>query len=112
MEYAFPIILFAFGGGLLIYAGIIAAGGYDAIPRNSASKVRDKKAYAKKFAKLLALFALSVILAGAAALWRNWAGGVVLLAGIITVAMNANALTGITDELDSGSSKDDRDEIL
>ena len=100
MELVFSIVLFAFGGAILLYAGIVAIGGYDAIFRNYATKVKDKKKYARKFAKLLALFGLSLVLGGAVALWRSWAGGVVLLAGVITTAMQANRLTGIVDELD------------
>ncbi len=107
------ILMFIFGGALLAYAGIIALCGYEAIPRNYATKVKDEKRYAKKFAMLLAMIALTIILAGAAALWRLWAGGVVLLTGIITIIMNGHKLTGITDELDStGSEKQDEDEIL
>ena len=111
MEHVFSIILFIFGGALLIYAGIVAVGGYGAIFRNYATKVRDQKKYAKKFAKLIALFGLALVVSGFVALWRSWAGGIVLLAGVISIAMNANALTGVVDELDM-TDPDKKDEIL
>ena len=107
------ILSIIFGGALLLYAGIIADCGYDAIFRNYATKVKDKKRYARKFAMLLAMIALTIILAGVTALWRLWAGGVVLLSGIITIIMNGHKLTGIIDELDdTGNDKEDEDDIL
>lgn len=100
MEYVFSIIMFAFGGCLLLYAGIIARD-YNAIPRNYATNPRNKKEYAKKFAKILALIALPMLAAGLIGLWSPLAGGIVLVAAETYVILNAGKFTRIEDELKS-----------
>ena len=80
MEYAYSILMFCFAGMLLLYAGLLALT-KDAglIPRSEAVEMRDKKAYARQFAKVMALVALAPVLSGLVALapWLSALTGVV-----------------------------------
>ena len=68
MEYAFSILMFCFAGCILLYSGLVVIFGSEFIPKKWAAKITDEKAYAKRFAKILALTALAPVLAGAAGL--------------------------------------------
>ena len=68
MEYAFSIFMFIFSVALLLYAGLIALCGVELIPRYWMVKITDKKAYARGFAKVLALTALAPAASGVVAL--------------------------------------------
>lgn len=68
MEYAYSILMFCFAGGILLYAALMSSGDASMIRRLYAAKVKDKKAYAKQFAKVLALVSLAPLSSGVAAL--------------------------------------------
>lgn len=97
MEHGFSILMIIFGGAILLYAALIAAGGYDMIPRNYATHVPDKKKYAKQFAKLLALVGLSPILGGLISFFNVWAGVTALMLGFIYSIKYGIQLTKIED---------------
>lgn len=71
MESAFSILMFIFSAALLLYAGMIALFGVELIPRYWMVKITDKKAYARRFAKILAVTALAPALSGAVGLLVN-----------------------------------------
>ena len=84
MEHVFPIILLAFGGFMLLYAGLIALCGFELIPKNHSVKVRDKRKYARCFAGLIAVLAWAPVIAGIVGLlFGNVAALIVLIAGLI-----------------------------
>ena len=64
MESAFSILMFIFSGALLLYAGLVAVFGVTLILRHWAAEIKDEKAYARRFAKILALTALAPALSG------------------------------------------------
>ena len=68
MEYAYSILMFAFAVMILLYAALVAPGNFDMIPRNYAVKVSNKKEYARKFAKVLCIVAISPSISGLVAL--------------------------------------------
>jgi hypothetical protein len=68
MEYAYSILMFCFAGAILLYAALMSSGDASMIPRLYAAKAKDKKAYAKRFAKALALASLAPLSSGVAAL--------------------------------------------
>ena len=68
MDYGFSILMFSFSAGLLLYAGLVALFGVSLIRRHWAVKMKDKKAYARGFARVLALTALAPAASGAVAL--------------------------------------------
>ena len=68
MESAFSILMFIFSGALLLYAWMVSVFGVTLIRRHWAVKMRDKKAYARGFAKVLALTALAPAASGVVAL--------------------------------------------
>ena len=68
MEYGFSILMFCFSALLLIYAGLIYKGNTGLIRRLWAAKIKDKKAYARRFAKILALTALAPLFSSIVAL--------------------------------------------
>lgn len=81
MEYAYSIIMFAMGAGLLLYAGCTALIKKVVLPmryRNSV-KVRDKKLYAKQFAKGIAIIAAAFIVSGLVGLTQIYVLAVILL---------------------------------
>ncbi len=89
MEYGYSIIMFAFAGSILLYAGLIAMGNYKLIRRLYSAKVRDKKEYAKRFARVLALVSLAPFLSGLVGLCGTieqviLPAGAVLVVGFIT----------------------------
>ena len=55
----FSILMLCFSGALLLYAALLAlTKDYRLIPRGYASAVKDKRAYAAKMAKIIALVAV------------------------------------------------------
>ena len=64
MESAFSILMFIFSAALLLYAGLVAVGGVKLIVRHWAAEIKDEKAYARRFARILALTALAPALSG------------------------------------------------
>ena len=108
MEYAFSIIMFALGAGLLIYALFIRAAGFESIPKNYSVSVKDKKRYANKFALMIALLGAVPVAAGMIGLLQVWAGVIVLVGGIICVCASAGRITRISEEFtDSSEEKHD-----
>lgn len=87
MEKAFPIIMLAMSGGMLLYAGLIALGGFDLIPRSYAVKVRDKKKYARRFAALIALLAWAPAVGGITALIFGNPAGLIVTAAALVLAI-------------------------
>ena len=70
MEYPYTILLFCLAGLLLLYAGIVALTKSSLlIPRDFAAKIDDRKKYVSRFARVLALVALSPALAGLSGLF-------------------------------------------
>ncbi len=98
MEYGYSILMFAFSGSVLLYAGLIAMGNYDLIRRLRAAKVRDKKEYAKRFARVLALVSLSPFLSGIVGLLGDTdrmilpAGAVLVVSFIILLAIGTRIM--------------------
>lgn len=64
MERAYSILMFCFAGMILLYAALLAPGNVELIPRRWAVPIKDRKDYAKRFAKLLALLSLSPLSSG------------------------------------------------
>lgn len=80
----FSILMFCFSGALLLYALLLAfTKDYRLIPRNNAVKVEDKKAYAGKMAKVIALVAVAPLHCGLAAALNEILAIVVLVGEII-----------------------------
>ena len=57
MDYGYSILMLCLAGGLLLYAGLIALGGFTFIPKKRFVDPKDKRRYATQFAKMLALVA-------------------------------------------------------
>ena len=81
MDYAYSILMGIFAGALLLYAGLLfLTGDYGLIPKTgSAAKPKDPKRYARQFAKILALVALSPGFSALAGLWNVIAALIVLV---------------------------------
>ena len=72
MEYVFSIIMFVFGGCILLYAGVLAlTKDYELIARNWATNPEDKKSYALAFARTMAIIGIAPIVSGIAGLFGN-----------------------------------------
>lgn len=93
MEGAYSILMFCFAGMILLYAALLSSGNDGLIPRRYryAAHMKDRKAYAKRFAKVLALVALSPLLSGLVALFvdieRHPAPAVITLIGAFVLCM-------------------------
>ena len=88
MEYAYSIVMFCLSGGMLLYALFISFRKYDMIPKSHATNPPDKKAYAKQFAKLVALVAIAPAASGVVGLFGKEAelpAIIVLFAGIVAL---------------------------
>ena len=78
------ILMFCFSGALLLYAAVLAlTKDASMIPRDSAAKMDDKKQYAVKFAKVLALAALVPANCGIIALFSEGWGLAALIVEMI-----------------------------
>ena len=69
MRYAYSIVMFCFAGAILLYAALMSPGNAGMIRRAYAAKMRNPKAYAKKFAKVLALVSLAPLVSGVTGLF-------------------------------------------
>ena len=85
MDRAFSVLMFCFAGMLLLYAGLLAAtGDCGLIPRLRAAKIRDKKAYARRFAGAVAITAAAPALSGVVGLlWSEGMAVSTLITGMI-----------------------------
>ena len=78
------ILMFAFSGGLLLYAALLyLSKDVNMIPRSDAAKIADKRRYATQFAKVIALVALAPAYAGIVGLFSSFWGMVALFAQMI-----------------------------
>ena len=65
MEYAYSIMMFCMAGGLLLYAGLLAlAKDPMLIPKHHVAKMKNKKACAVMFAKIIAMMAAPFAVSG------------------------------------------------
>ena len=85
MEYAFTIMMSAMGGGLLLWAALAFLSGDTMLPSSySVNKARDKKKYARQFAKLIALIGISFFVSALVGLTEiYWLALVVFIIGIM-----------------------------
>lgn len=86
MEYAFSILMFAMGIGILLVAAIVYVTKKmdNYIMRAYAAKMKDPKKYAQAFGKLLALIGVAFILSAAVGLTQMyWLAVIVFVAGLI-----------------------------
>lgn len=84
MEYAFSYLTFGMAALTLLYAALLAlSGDPKMIPRHYSAKIKDPKAYARQFAKILLLLTGSFAVSGIVGLWRPWIGGVTLAVTIV-----------------------------
>lgn len=68
----FSIVMFCFAGGLLIYAGLLAiTKDPELIVRDYAAKMEDKKKYATRFARTIAIIAIAPVVSGIAGSFDN-----------------------------------------
>ena len=80
----FSIIMFCFSGAILLYAGIMGLTGDSSMLRKQwAVNIDDKKAYARKVAKILAITALAPALGGVVGLFSTLAGLIALFVGLV-----------------------------
>jgi hypothetical protein len=79
------IIMFVFSGAILLYAGLLAlTRDVTMLPKQSAVKnVGDKKAYALRVAKVLAIVAVSPALTGVTALLSGIAAAIVFVVSLV-----------------------------
>ena len=80
MDHAYSILMFCFAGALLLY-GILLAATKDIglVPRSSAAKIKDRKAYAGQFGKIIMATALAPLSSGLIAWNGRVAFGLVML---------------------------------
>ena len=72
MEYGYSIIMFCMAGALVLYAGLLAlVKDPMLIPRHYAARMRNKKAYALMFAKIIAMMAMPFAASGIVGLIWN-----------------------------------------
>ena len=82
MDYAFSILMFCFSGGILLYAGIMAATKDINLlwwRHRYAAKMNDPKAYAVMISKILALTAAAPFIGGLIGLASPLIGGIALI---------------------------------
>ena len=92
MEDVYSIIMFAMGGGILLYALIAYLSGDTLIMFQKTYSIptdkKNKKPYARKFAKLMALIGSAFVLSGLVGLTLiYWLAVIVLIAGIVAACM-------------------------
>ena len=86
MEYVYSIIMFCMAGALLLYAGLLAlAKDPTLIPRHYAVKMKNKRAYALMFAKIMVLMAVPFAVSGIVGL--IWNADQTLLPAIIVLVI-------------------------
>ena len=82
----YSILMFCLSAGILLYALLVRFGGYSFIPRNWYSKPKDKKAYATRFSKILALVSIAPAVSGVVGLIGEAAlpaALIILIAGVV-----------------------------
>ena len=78
------ILMFAFSGGLLLYAALLyLSKDVNMIPRSYAAKIADKRRYATQFAKVIALVALAPAYGGIVGLFSTLWGLIAMIAQMI-----------------------------
>ena len=78
--HPYSILMFCFSGALLLYAGLLAfTGDCDMIPKKHAAKPKDPRAYARAFARMLAVVALAPMSSGFLALFHPALGAALLV---------------------------------
>ena len=83
MEYAFSVLMFCFAGMLLLYAGLLAlTKDISLIPRMHGVKVKNRREYARRFAKVMAVVALDPLLGGVVALFHKGFAAVTMIVGL------------------------------
>jgi hypothetical protein len=92
MEDVYSIIMFAMGGGILLYALIAYLSGDTIIMPQKAYSIptdkKNKKPYARKFAKLMALIGLAFVISGLVGLtYIYWLAVVVLIVGLVAAGI-------------------------
>ncbi|MBQ5973820.1 MAG: hypothetical protein IJL69_06420, partial [Oscillospiraceae bacterium] len=71
MEYGYSILMFCLAGAIGLYAGLLAlTGDAELIPRGQFAKMRDKKAYARRFAGAAAFAAAAPAVSGVVGLFH------------------------------------------
>ena len=88
MEQAFSYMTLAFGGMLLLYAGLLwLTKDVNMIPRNKTAAIQDPKRYAGTFALLIVFLALAFLAGGWAGLFVGAPAGAVILAVCLVLAI-------------------------
>ena len=88
MEQAFSYLTLAFGGMLLLYAGLLRlTKDVSMIPRNKSAKLRDPKGYAKTFSGLILFLALAFVSGGWVGLFAGPGIGAAVLAVCLILAI-------------------------
>jgi hypothetical protein len=84
MEKAFPILMLCFAGMLLLYAGILAlTKDVMLIPHSEKAKIPNPKAYALRFAGIMALVSIGPLASGIAGLiYDNKRAAITLVVGL------------------------------
>lgn len=105
-ENSFAILMFIFGGALLLYASILYwAKDSKMIPRNFASKQTGER-YARRVAKIIALVSLAPMICGAAVL-----NGKVKYTFIVLIVAFAVLITaGVRTFTDEGETEEEDEE--
>ena len=94
MEKAFPILMLCFAGLLLVYAGILAlTKDVMLIPHADKVKIPNPKAYALRFAGIMALVTIGPLASGIAGLiYDNKRAAIVLIVGLVFSLWGASQL--------------------
>ena len=94
MEKAFPIFMLCFAGLLLVYAGILAlTKDVMLIPHADKAKIPDPKAYALRFAGIMALVTIGPLASGIAGLiYDNKRAAIALIVGLVFSLWGATQL--------------------
>ncbi len=58
MEYGYSVLMFCFAGMLLLCAGLVSVCGVGIIPHIRKARIRNERAYARYFAKVMCIVAL------------------------------------------------------
>ena len=88
MDYGYSFLMFSFAAVLLLYALLLAVSkDTGMIPRSGAARIKNKKEYAVRFAKVIAVTALAPLTSGLIALSGNvlWAMAMLILGFIICI---------------------------
>lgn len=86
MEYAYSIMMSAMAVGLLLWAALAFIAGDMMLPRmyTISAKIRDKKKYARQFAKLIAIIGIAFLISALVGLTCiYWLALVVFIIGIV-----------------------------